>query len=378
MKRLIIILLCLLPLSVIGQELERLCPIKVASIVPVQKDTTHYDRNSLEWSSQTGDTNIDFFECRSDTGVVGYLMKSNEYFQRLFFEAKVNGKLLDDAWLPEVQRTEEVLSEVLNLRADSVQMIPEVFTAPRYYRFTRQYIIYLDKKGDTCAYINCLMADDYHHPERSFISVCDGGDNYWQVKLNLTRRQLMDTRINGPMVVYVSGRAEDSHGLDSLTVFNRQDDSKEYFDCYYDDLPRNVQHNLPKEYPIDMLTKYDAFKYKGNNYYTVSYSNGAKVGFNHLGQWLSLYRWQGITQEEMSRVTGTTRVYDAIVKEMEARGRNFQLYGQVRWVERVKNYFVVNICYFPSNDPSVSDNAGDMTATLTIDKKGHVVAFIIN
>ena len=378
MKRLIFILLCLLPLSVIGQELERLCPIKVASIVPVQKDTTHHDRNSLEWSSQTGDTNIDFFECRSDTGVVGYLMKSNEYFQRLFFEAKVNGKLLDDAWLPEVQRTEEVLSEVLNLRTDSVQMIPEVFTAPRYYRFTRQYIIYLNKKGDTCAYINCLMADDYHHPERSFISVCDGGDNYWQVKLNLTRRQLMDTRINGPMVVYVSGRNEDSHGLDSLTVFNRQDDSKEYFDCYYDDLPRNVQHNLPKEYPIDMLTKYDAFKYKGNNYYTVSYSNGAKVGFNHLGQWLSLYRWQGITQEEMKRMTSTTRVYDAIVREMAARGRNFSRYGQVRWVERVKNYFVVNICYFPSNDPSVSDNAGDMTATLTIDKKGHVVAFIIN
>ena len=185
MKKLLLIAFCLLPLIAGGQDLIGLRPMRVVSIAPVPKDTTHY--SELDFLSASSDTLIDFYACNGDKGVVGYLMKTTDLFQRSFFQTKVKGTPLDGAWLNEVQRAEEVLAEVLNRRADSAQMIPECLTASHYNLFTRQYIIYLNKVGDTCAYINCLKGK-YHHPERRFIMVNDGGDNYWQAKLNLTRR----------------------------------------------------------------------------------------------------------------------------------------------------------------------------------------------
>ena len=220
------------------------------------------------------------------------------------------------------------------------------------------------------------MKGKYHHPERRFIMVNDGGDNYWQAKLNLTRRQLMDIRSNGPVVTYVESLSRKPQVLDKGIFFTQQNDA--YFDCYYEDLPRIVRNHLPKEYPIDMLTKYKSFKYEGHDYYIVSYSNGYEVGFNSSGQWMSLLRWQGITQEEVQRMTGRTKVYDAVVREMAARGYRFPQYGNIRWVERVKNNYVLNIRYTPSNDPASPGNANDMDATLIIDKKGCLVDFIIN
>jgi hypothetical protein len=77
-------------------------------------------------------------------------------------------------------------------------------------------------------------------------------------------------------------------------------------------------------------------------------------------------------------MTGKTKVYDAVVKEMAARGYRFPQYGNIRWVECVKNCYVVNINYFPSNDPASPGNANDMDATLIINKKGLLVDFIIN
>lgn len=376
MKKLLPIAFCLLPLIASGQDLTRLHPMRVVSIAPVPKDTTRH--SELDLLSDGSDTLIDFYACSGDKGVVGYLMKTTDFFQRSFFQAKVNGTLLDGAWLTEVQRAEEVLAEVLNRRAASAQMIPECLTAPHCNLFTRQYIIYLNKGGDTCAYINCFMEEDYHHPERRFVTVNDGGDSYWQAKLNLTRRQLIDTRIDGPIVVYAKIHKRDSEEPDSRIVFNQRNDNKSYFDCYYEDLPRRVRNHLPKEYPIDMLTKYKGFKFAGHNYYTVSYSNGYEVGFNSCGQWISLFRWQGIVQEEVQRMTGKTKVYDAVVREMAARGYRFPQYGHIRWVERVKNNYVVNIRYTPSNDPASPGNANDMDATLIIDKKGLFVDFIIN
>ena len=373
MKKLLLIAFCLLPLIAGGQDLIGLRPMRVVSIAPVPKDTASC--SELDFLSAGSDTLIDFYACSGEEGVVGYLMKTADFFQRSFFQAKVKGTLLDGAWLNEVQRAEEVLAEVLNRRADSAQMIPECLTASHYNLFTRQYIIYLNKVGDTCAYINCLKGK-YHHPERRFIMVNDGGDNYWQAKLNLTRRQLMDIRSNGPVVTYVESLSRKPQVLDKGIFFTQQNDA--YFDCYYEDLPRIVRNHLPKEYPIDMLTKYKSFKYEGHDYYIVSYSNGYEVGFNSSGQWMSLLRWQGITQEEVQRMTGRTKVYDAVVREMAARGYRFPQYGHIRWVERVKNNYVLNIRYTPSNDPASPGNANDMDATLIIDRKGCLVDFIIN
>lgn len=377
MKRLILDLFCLLPLVASSQELERLHPVKVVSIAPVPKDTTHYDRDSPEWFEHIMDTpKIDFFECRGDTGVVGYLMKTSDSSRRASFEARFKGRLLDEAWLPEVQRAEEVLAEVLNLRADSAQHIAEALTAPRAYGYTRQYLFYRNAVGDTCVYVTCTEACEEVHLERSYSEWCDGDDTYWHARLNLTQRHLMDYNINGPTIKYVDGRSKEPRGLDSLSFFGWLGGAKEYFDCDYDELPQIVRRHLPKEYHIDGMTTYDGFRYEGNNHYIIYYSNGTEVGFDHQGHWLYLYKRDGVTLEELKRVTGSRRVYEAVVKDMAARGRDFPRYGWMQAVECVKDCFVVEVIYYPSKAPDTEGNANDMYARYTIDKKGRIVGII--
>lgn len=377
MKRLATIILCLLPLMATGQELERLHPVKVVTITPVAKDTTHYERHSPGWFEHMMDTpKIDFYECRGDTSVVGYLMKTSDSSHRVSFESRLKGKLLDEAWLPEVQWAEEVLAEVLNLRADSAQRIAEAFTAPRAYGYTRQYLFYRNAAGDTCAYVNCTEASEEDHLERSHVVWCDGNDAHWHVLLNLSRKRLIDYHINGPMIAAVDGRSNEPQGLDSLAVFGWAGGSRDYFDCDYDALPKTVRRNLPKEYRIDGMTNYEGLRHKGKSYYSIYYSNGAEVGFDHRGHLLYLCKRDSVTLEELERVTGSKRVYEAVVKDMAARGRDFQRYGCIHSVESVKDCFVIEVTYYPSKSPYAEGNANDMYARYTIDKKGRVVGII--
>lgn len=372
MKRLTLIVLCLLPLLAMGQEAERLRPLEVVSIAPVPKDTAHNNRNSPEWREHRGDkSEIDFFECRGDTNVVGYLMTATDTIGRWSLEFWAKSRLLDDAGLTEVQRAEEVLAEVLNLMADSVQKIPEVFTAPHYYSFTRQYIIYLNTVGDTCAFVNCMMNDNYNHPERRFVDVCDGGDNYWRVKLNLTQRRLLTYNINGPEVTYVGGRSREPQGLDSLSIFGRWSEEKEYFKCYYGDLPKAVRRHIPKNHSIDCLTRYEAFRYRDEDYYTISFSDGAELGFDRRGHLLYLFRRGGLTQQDLKKMTSSTRVTEAVVREVTARGCDFSYYSSVKSIERVKDCFVISAS-LPV--PSMSDFL--TVANITIDKHGRFVGIV--
>ena len=373
----ILIALCLLPMMATGQELPRLHPVRVTKMAPVPKDTTRYDRNSPEyWDHVLDSPRMDFFECRNDEGVVGYLMTTTDSARRTALEKRFRGRLLDGAWLAEVQRAEEVMAEVLDLKADSAQRICEVFTAPRYYRFTRQYLFFLDKKGDTCAFVNCMMDDEVSHPERSFVDVSDGDDNYWRVVMNLSQRRLVHTGLNGPTIKMVDGRSREPRGLDTLSIFCWIGGNKRYFDCDYDALPKSVRSRLPEAYHIDGMTTYDGFHFDGKDYYIVYYSDGTEVGLDRRGHWRYLHKRDSVTMEEISQLTGSTRVYETVVNDMAARGRDFHRYGWVQAVECVKDCFLVEVYYFPSKDLEVYGNANDMYALYTIDPQGRVVGIV--
>ena len=58
MKKLLPIAFCLLSLIASGQDLIGLRPMRVVSIAPVPKDTTHYDE--LDFLSGGSDTLINF------------------------------------------------------------------------------------------------------------------------------------------------------------------------------------------------------------------------------------------------------------------------------------------------------------------------------
>lgn len=373
-RKIIILFFCLLPFISAAQQLERLKPIKVLYIRPISNDTALARQNLYSPS----DSLTDFFLCSNDAGTVGYLLKTSDMFEKIFYDDLVKGTLFDNAGLSEVSRAEEVLAEVLNLRADSAQYVEEVFTAPRFYRFIRQYLIYLNAAGDTCAYVNCMMNDDGHlNPDRRFVVVNDGGDNYWQARLNLSRRSLLSLSINGPYPSYcVDGRSNEPRGIKNNVFIDRHDVPKAYFKCYYDDLPQAVRRQLSFiEYRRDCMTDYQRLEILGKTYYLVSFSNGATVGFDRRGRWLYIGKHYvlGLELDELLRFTGDSAVYDAVVRDMAARGRDFKRYGRVYGVERVKGCFVVSVYYSPHSEYNYYETPFSMSARYTIDKQGRII-----
>lgn len=68
--------------------------------------------------------------------------------------------------------------------------------------YTRQYVGYINNKGDTIIYINLYLTRNIDKNKKSKFKeelqlVLDGGDDYWQICVNLNQKQLFDLHING-------------------------------------------------------------------------------------------------------------------------------------------------------------------------------------
>jgi hypothetical protein len=71
----------------------------------------------------------------------------------------------------------------------------------------RQYICYLNEKGEKIVYINsmCELSIDYDKNNKpvpfdwknEMIQISDGGDCYWNIKINLNTEKYYDLMING-------------------------------------------------------------------------------------------------------------------------------------------------------------------------------------
>ncbi len=84
------------------------------------------------------------------------------------------------------------------------------FVFKNLHKYIRQYIGYVNEKGDTIVYVNCFWRknedsfkqfqkgkSDNTDWTRRFNVTFDGGHYYWQVKVNLNTRKLFELRVNG-------------------------------------------------------------------------------------------------------------------------------------------------------------------------------------
>lgn len=128
----------------IAQELEHLRPVQVTEISLVRHDSLIYKNPIAQIICADVDTSITFFECLNAKGIVGYLLDyhHNKYFRGFNTIWGNNSNSSEGTTihvgLKEVQQTENLLAKELDLKTDSAQRIPEVFTAPRFYQSTRQ------------------------------------------------------------------------------------------------------------------------------------------------------------------------------------------------------------------------------------------------
>jgi hypothetical protein len=98
----------------------------------------------------------------------------------------------------EVERAEKLLkSRLPELNKDKISQGEKCGNIEKELEsYTRQYVGFINQKGNKIIWVNMLM-----HlrsvPSKHIIIVDDGGSNYWNVKIDITSRDVYDLEING-------------------------------------------------------------------------------------------------------------------------------------------------------------------------------------
>lgn len=64
-------------------------------------------------------------------------------------------------------------------------------------RYKRQYVAVVNKKGEKLVWVNCLCQTHNDNWRTSIILVDDGGNCYFNLKINLTKEKCYDLMVNG-------------------------------------------------------------------------------------------------------------------------------------------------------------------------------------
>ncbi len=395
MKKVLAFLLLLFPLQfAIAQKLPHLEPVTITEMVPVEMESQQSD------GFFHADTNCRFIECRNSEMTVGYLIEPKVDW---WWCLGMKGDICYNVGLRDVQRAETVFANTMDRRADSAQQIQRAFTAPYFYQYIRQYVFYLNSEGDTCVHINCIHISEVMPEERFFpyrlrpdldyIDVFDGDDDFWKADLNLTQGKLLSYDVNGPMIHIVEGRNDEPRGLYDKTLFQYPWPIQEPYS--FEQLPTVVKKAVLSQIDTVGISDYQYFstkyvwdymeekdgngvsirkRYKKGDYYKI-YSDTICRGLDAKGRivYVGNEEYLGrLDQKYLSNFAGIGTVLAAIEHDMSARGRNYEKYGYIQWVEQVGDDYVVAAIY---NPPVPADF---LRAYYTIDRKGNIKGVTIN
>lgn len=356
--------------TLLAQLPERLIPLNVTALETV--DITKFPKSDNPWDNwDKPDTTIRFTACKGDTSVIGYIMEENIGIPFLLPFVHSDSAKSYHPTLGDVQRAEVIFAEVLNLRTDSANQVPRVFLAPYFYQYIRQYIFYLNKQNDTCVYINLTESESAkeHYVDRHFLRVCDGGDYYWRAKINLTKRQLLDYRINGPTIHMSNGRNNEPIGL-----YDEALNYENYFNYYtaekfnYREYPEAVERQLPPLHDKHGVSYVSHIKKGLQKYYAVKFGDGITLTYRSNGELISVatHNSAGLPNEDLSLFPGADTLVNAIERDMRSIGRDFSKNGTISWIEKVKDCYVIAVRY-ESSTPTYN-----MVSYYTFDRKGHI------
>jgi hypothetical protein len=110
-------------------------------------------------------------------------------------------------WEPsniELKKTEEILIKAINENQFYFLKEKKLSEIKKNYR---QYLCYINDKGEKVVYINsmCDLFTDYdkeNNPisfdwKNKMIDISDGGECYWNIKINLSTNEYYELKING-------------------------------------------------------------------------------------------------------------------------------------------------------------------------------------
>lgn len=364
--------------DVIAQELEHLRPISVTEISLVTRDTSSYKSPIAKQLCSYIDTSITFYECRNDKGTVGFLLDLHDsrpfHGYKAIWEHTSNSSegIAIHAGLKEVQRAEILLANELDLKADSSQIIRRALTAPRFYQYARQYIFYVEGDGDTCASINFAIPEEFDCLNSRYLMVCDGGDDYWNAVLNLSKGRILNYYVNGPEIKTVMGRSKEPQGLHRNCIFRNGTLYREKV-IPYNQLPQKVQAKVVNN--RDTTNVYIEMHHKDQLYYLI-FRDGIQKGYRQDGTWLftgakNLFCGD-LPENQWQKVPHIKKMLSYIHDDMSRRGRDFQKNGKLISLEVVDKHYVIHIWYYPNIDYY------KMWAAYTFDHNGDFVGIDID
>ena len=165
---------------------------------PSKQDSINYEIFEI-------DTGTLFYRCNTDTMLVGYVLVATKFWDTLFYRQWIswnnsdNIRLKKQISITDVQKAEDALAKQLsskNLNREFSCIIK------RYSEYGRQYLFYYNEYGDECVLINSSCEKYDWLFSRRYNVVSDGGQCYWKIKINLSKDELIDYRINGPGIWY--------------------------------------------------------------------------------------------------------------------------------------------------------------------------------
>ena len=153
--------------------------------------------DSLFYGGFSIDTNTLFHRCVTDTTLVGFVLVPTG-FDTLVYQMWVSecgfAKFKREVTIEEVQSAENVLADCVNKKELDLQFHN---IKKRYNKYGRQYLFFYNKRGDLCVKVNC-SCDKYDWLfSRRYTRVCDGGDCYWEMAINMDKREIIGYYING-------------------------------------------------------------------------------------------------------------------------------------------------------------------------------------
>ena len=98
----------------------------------------------------------------------------------------------------DIKLCEEILKSHIDQYLSNLNMCTSI-SRKTLKKYARQYVGFINKDGDIIIWINMLYKGEFTKSELSkkVIFVYDGGDSYWNIYVNITKRYLYKLEING-------------------------------------------------------------------------------------------------------------------------------------------------------------------------------------
>jgi hypothetical protein len=140
-------------------------------------------------------TDVDNYYYGNNEGIDFVILQyepNNQFYQNLF----KNGVPADLTEI-DIENINKILQEAINNYNNSEKTWKNDIDLSKY---NRQYVAIVNENGEKEVFVNCFRSEDIRkkeHWKNGLIFVVDGGNKFFNIKINLTKLSYYELKVNG-------------------------------------------------------------------------------------------------------------------------------------------------------------------------------------